>query len=81
MENLVKGKIMDIVSDITNNVIDEAYDKRISKMTKYEKEIFNMCIQDSPNTYDTKEVKLQLISVIKKQKITKKKLEEILTKL
>ena len=66
-----------IISDIANKVINEAYDKRISKMTQYEKELFNMCIEDSPNTYDTKQHKLQLIGVIKKLKITKKKLEDI----
>ena len=75
MEN--KKTLNDIVSNITNDIINEAYDKKINALTKYEKEIFYMCIDYSPNIYLTKGDKLKLISVIKKQKITKKTLTKL----
>lgn len=63
------------MENIVNEYLDRAYEKRMKSMTRYEKEVFDEIIKESPQVFDNKMKLIDLVKVIKKQKITKKKLD------
>ena len=66
---------LDLTSIIQKH-INLDYENRMSKMTKYEKIVFNQCIEQSPELFDTKIKMIELMKTIKSQKITKKSLAD-----
>lgn len=63
------------MENIVNEYLDRAYEKRMKSMTRYEREVFDEIIKESPQVFDNKMKLIDLVKVIKKEKITKKKLD------
>ena len=72
MENTLNNIMKTSVQDLIN----KAYERRMKSMTRYEREVFDGVVETSPELYTTKMSLIDLVKVIKRMKITKKKLEQ-----
>lgn len=71
----MENTLNDIIKTSVQDSINKAYERRMKSMTRYEREVFDGVIETFPELYTTKMSLIDLVKVIKRMKITKKKLE------